>query len=227
MNITDYTTLTGITVLSSNEAIVEANILRTRQILENMLGFPLDSTYTDNQYAESGISTEECPCPSTTITLDPADAVVTAYRLFPYNSKDKYLAIDPCTTINNVKLVKDKVTYRKYKTDEYRADYERGLIKYLELVECWCCPCLCNYVQLAVDAVWVWEPSSIPADLNSIWADMVTYYSDQKKDVISESMGPHSYRKGNIVPPQERTENLHIIKKYSGVLGIVRQIPTY
>ena len=224
MTIAEYETLTGINVPSSSEAFVLAQLNKSQRILESMLGFTLDPTKVNtNQYTEIGKTQSDCPCPSDSLVLDAPDAIINAYRLFSYNSKDQFLSIDPATAIHKVKLVKDGVTYLTLDADEYRGEYKNGLIKYLEQIRCWCnCQCLCKYVQLAVDADWVWPTgSNIPSDLLDILAEMGTYYSDNKNNIKSETLGSHSYTKFDNDKPEYTTENLAIIKKYAGPNGSV------
>lgn len=228
MDLATYQTLTGIVVPSQRQAIVTAMITRTRRILEDMLGFTLDPTIAHaNEYTESGKTQSDCPCPEVAPTLDPADAVVTAYRLFKYYPGDKYISIDPATTINAVKLVNGTITYKTLETSEYRVQVDRGITKYLEQIRCWISCTDCEYVQLAVDADWLWnDENNIPTDLKYVWADMVTYYSDPKKDVRSETLGPHSYSKYDRESPEYQAQNISIIKRYAGPHGSVRKTVT-
>jgi hypothetical protein len=232
MTIDTYQELTGRTVSSSKEALISSTIRKTQRMLERMLGYTLNyEDINDNQYVESGKTQTECPCPDDDLTLDPPDAVVTAYRLFPYNSSDRYLFIDPASKINAVKLVKDDVTYKTIESDEYRADYKNGIIQYLDQVECWCdveCCNYCEYVQLAVDADWLWDEDETPEELLDVWAEMVSFYSNKKRYVISETLGPHSYRQSNAgnTPPEMLSHNLKIIKYYAGPNGTATQMPT-
>ncbi len=227
MDLAEYQLLSGLTVTEARQSLVEAQITRTQRILEGLLGFTLDpALYDSNKYAETGKTQTDCPCPSTTLTLDDPDAVVFAYRLFPYNTKDAYLAIDPATTIHAVKLIKDGVTYKTLDLDEYRAEFKNDIIKYLQQIKKWCgCWVECPYSQLAVDATWLWGDGDIPDDLNQVWAEMVTYYSDEKKDLISETMGPHSYRKHNqtATPPEQEKHNSPVITKYAGPNGSTKR----
>lgn len=229
MTIADYEALTGITVPAQDQAFVTAQIGKTQRILERMLGFTLNQAGAHaNQYVESGKSQTECPCPGSTGTLLPADPVVTAYRLYSYNKKDKYLNIDPASAINKVKLVSGTVTLRTLDPDEYRPHYANGFIKALEQVECFCtCRAECGCVQLAVDANWLWfTGTDIPDDLLDVWAEMITEYSDPKSDIQSETLGPHSYKKFDRGLPEENDINVAIIKKYAGPLGSVQRIVT-
>lgn len=230
MTIEQYQALTGITVPASRTAFVTAQLERTRYLLEDMLGYTLDSDLVDdNQYTETGIRSDECASPDNDADLADPEAVVNAYRLFPYNEKDKYLLIDPASAIHAVKLVNGSVTYKIFESDEYRPHYERGIIKALEKIDdCWWrCACWCadRGFQLAVDAEWLWE-SDIPTDLQLLWADMTTYYSNAKKDVKSETLGPHSYTKYDRSEPQFESSAVAMVKRYSGPLGSVRRIPT-
>ncbi len=231
MNIDLYEELTGSTVANSKRAFIQSRIKYTQAILEDLLGFTLDgSLYNINHYTETGKTASECPCPSDDLDLNDPDEVVFAYRLFPYNYKDKYLMIDPASEVHAVKLVKDGVTYKTFETDEYRKHYKFDLIKFLEEINCcWCtkayCEEYCKQMQLAVDATWVWASDSIPDDLNYIWVEMIDYYKDKNKDVISQTLGSHSYRK-DTTAPEQKSRNLNIIRKYAGPLGNASRIPT-
>lgn len=225
MDIAQYQTITGLTVPASKQAFVLAQIGKTQRILESMLGFTLDATLVnENQYVETGKTTFECPCPSDNMTLTDPDPVITAYRLFPYNEKDKYLSIDPATAIHAVKLVKDDVTYRTLDADDYRKQMNRGLVRFLEQIHCWCnCHFGCKQMQLAVDADWVWpDAGNIPADLLDVWAEMTTYYSDQKRSIKAETLGSHRYEKFDKEEPESFDYNQAIIKRYAGPLGSIR-----
>lgn len=226
MDLAEYKNLTGLTVCTADETRVTANIARSQKILEAMLGFTLTADdVNNNEYTELGKTKTECPNPENIdITdLDDPDSVVYAYRLFPYNHKDQYLSIDPATVINKVKLVVNNVTVKTLVAfDDYRYESKQGLIKFLEKIVNWCSDCcFCNQVQLAVDANWVW-PDEIPSDLNYVWADMITWYSDPKNNIKSESLGPHSYSKFNNTPPEKIQANYDIIKKYAGPNGSIK-----
>lgn len=235
MNLSEYETLTGTTVPAAQQAAVTAAINRTQAILETMLGFTLDpSQRNTNLYNELGKSQQECSCPSVdTEDLLPADPVVNGYRLFDYNDLDQYLWIDPFVTINKVKLVYIKqgtgdqgVTLRTFDTDQIRVHQTAGTLKkYLErCVECSCsCDCS-NCVQLAVDADWEFE--TLPNDLLYVFSDMVTWYSNSRRDIKSETIDTHSYTKFERRVPEEEPHNLTVIKKYAGPHGTAATIPT-
>ncbi len=57
---------------------------------------------------------------------------------------------------------------------------------------------------------------------------MITFYSNLKRDIRSQTLGPHSYTKFQKadVPPQEDKENISVIKKYAGQHGSVKRIHT-
>ena len=230
MTIDEYEILTGITVATTDEARITAMIARTEKILENMLGFTLDTDLVDeNQYIELGKTKTDtiCPCDIDIANLDPADSVIYAYRLFSYNVNDKYFFIDPCTEIHAIKLVINDVTVKTLvEFEDYRVDVKNGLIRFVEKLGCWCSDLeYYNHVQLAIDADWAW-PDNIPLDLQYIWADMITSYSDCSDNIKSESLGPHSYTKFDNVKPESKSENLSIIKKYSGPNGSVNRTIT-
>lgn len=230
MDISQYTELTGIEVPTSKKNLVIAQLNRSQRVLENMLGFTLDpDLINENKYVESGKTQTDCPTPDDNLTLDAADAVVYAYRQFPYNKKDKYLCIDPASQIHSVKLVKDNVTYKTFETEDFRTVNKNEVIQYLELCTDYCeciCETICSCHQLAVDATWLWEDGCIPEELLYLHADMATYYSDNKSGLKSETIGPHSYTKFDKGAPETRSENMSVIKKYAGPLGSVKKTLT-
>lgn len=224
MTIEEYQTITGLTV--TDEARVTAEITKTQRMLEVMLGYTLDPELVDdNQYTEIGKTSTTCPCPDVDVDeLLAADAVVGAYRLFPYRKGEKIISIDPASEVHKVKLVKDGVTFKTFETDDYRLHTINGITKYIEECEncCWCtCNSECYCTQLTVDADWL----ELSDDLLQVWADMVTYYSDPKKDIKSETLGTHSYSKF-ATRPENETFNLAILNKYVGANGSLRRIFT-
>lgn len=222
MNITEYQELSGINVASKDVDRVTATISKTQKILEGMLGYSLDTRDT-NEYDEIGKTITECPCDINLDNLSAPDSVEFAYRLFTYREDDKYLSIDPATVIYAVKLVKDGVTVKTLDSDDYRAHFKNGLIKFIERRKLWC-DIECEFVQLAVDAEWAFE--EVPDDLSYIWADMITYYSDLNKDIKSQVLGTHSYTKFDNREPENKSENLSIIKKYAGPNGSLNRTVT-
>lgn len=221
----EYSNLTGIDVPSRRENIVTAQIERCRAMLEDLLGFTLDpDKVQENLYNELGKTTTELSCPSVDISnlLDP-DAVEGAYRVYPFDERLPYLPVDPYVAVYKVKLVHGDITVYTFETDEYSTQAGRdGMSKYIQLHTTRrlsdTCGCGVRW-QLAVDADWNWEDSA-PADLQYVWADMVTYYANPKREVKSESTGAHSYSQ-SLTVPQERRENLAVIKRYAGPYGSV------
>lgn len=222
MNITEYQELSGINVASKDVDRVTATISKTQKILEGMLGYSLDTRDT-NEYDEIGKTITECPCDINLNNLSAPDSVEFAYRLFTYREDDKYLSIDPATVIYAVKLVKDGVTVKTLDSDDYRAHFKNGLIKFIERRKLWC-DVECEFVQLAVDAEWAFE--EVPDDLLYIWADMITYYSDLNKDIKSQVLGTHSYTKFDNREPENKSQNLSVIKKYAGPNGSLNRTVT-
>lgn len=227
MDITKYQELTGITV--SNQTLVTAQIKRTKAMLEALLGYPLCSDQVEtNYYEELGKTQQECLCPhSIDVTkLTVADDINGAYRLYRYNLNDKYFHVDPFSILYKVKLVhilpgeEQGVTIKTFDDEDLRVHYGRGdWTKYIE--HCKDCLCLCectDCVQVAVDADWLWTDCP-PTDLLYVWADMITYEVDCKKDVKSESIQGHSYTKFDRVLPQDIPTNFSIIQRYAGPHG--------
>lgn len=220
--------------------MVTATLARVQSMLETMLGFTLDpSLVNTNLYNELGKTQLECACPDVdSEDLQPADAVVNAYRLYDFNDLDQYFWIDPFKKINKVKLVYIKqgsgttgVTIKTFDDDEIRIHQGRGTLKkYLE--RCLSCNCQCSCtecVQLAVDAEWLWADSSeIPSDLLYVWSDMVTWYSNPKNvaGIKSESIDTHSYTRFDDKRPEFEPYNLSVIKKYAGPYGSTTVMPT-
>ncbi len=229
MDITEYEQITGTVVNDADIEKVEAIIKKTQIMLEDMLGYTLDEDKVDeNYYNELGKTKSDVCCPSeiNTNNLDEPDEVVSAYRVFDYNNKDKFWLIDPAEKINKVKLIVGNVTVKtleEYK--DYNIYSKNGVIKYLEKIDCCYRCCEMKNVQLAVDAEWEFT-SGIPDDLNYLWADMVTFYRSNKNDIKSESLGPHSYTKFDNDPPEKITSNSLIIQKYAGANGSVNKLIT-
>ena len=240
MNLTKYQELTGIVVSEADENLVNAQIRRTRGILESMLGFTLDPNKTNtNIYNEVGKVQNEYSCPNVDISeLLPADDVINAYRLYNYNEFDKYFFIDPFLAVHKVKLAyikpgypdESSITIKTFDNDEVRIQYGRDSVgKFIEKIKKFyfnwlSCNCSSMHVQLAVDADWMFQ-DCLPEDLLYIWADMITYEVDCKKDIRSESIEGHSYTKFDRVSPVTESQNLAIIKKYAGPYGSVVVMP--
>jgi hypothetical protein len=237
MNLADYQTLTGITVPTSGQAKVTATIARTQSMLETLLGFTLTANQvTENLYNELGKTQRNCFCPSVDLeNLLPADVVIGAYRLFKYTENDKYFHIDPFTKVHRVKLVfirdgadaTNGITIKTFDWDDIRINYGReGFAKYIEHCKDCICECSCrDCVQLAVDADWLWS-SDLPNDLQYLWADMVTFYADDKKaEIKTESIDTHSYTRFDNKPPQLQPQNLAVLRRYAGPYGSAAVMP--
>lgn len=240
MDIAKYQELTGITVPAGKQTFVTAQIARATSMLETMLGYTLNpDKVSENLYNELGQTNNDCACPSAATqdeSLKDPDAVTGAYRLFPYNTLDPYLHIDPFKKINKVKLVflrqgenVNGVTLKTFTDSQVRLDIGRdGIGKYLEICRDCMCECSCtDCIQLAVDADWLWcDSDDIPLDLLYILSDMVTFYSNPKKDIKSESITTHSYTRFENKAPEMEPSNLSIIKGYAGPFGTVTVMPT-
>lgn len=236
MNIDKYQELTGTTVAESDQATTLAHIRRSRTILENMLGYSLlKSKASVNQYEEKGKASTDCIYNGIIsdyddVVLTDPDTLNASYRLFRFNKTDEFLSVDPFTKLYTVKLVFVKageepngVTHKTFTSGQVRVHRTGDVTKYIERCkECFCtCECW-NCLQLAVEADWLNE-ECLPDDLLYIWSDMVTYYTDCKRDIKSETLGPHSYTKNTILKPEELPESIKIIKKYAGPFGSVNQ----
>lgn len=239
MDLKTYERLTGIEC-GSNDKFMQAQLRRSQSMLETMLGFTLSPDLANtNIYNELGKTSRDCFCPSSVQNdddLEPADEVIGAYRLFDYNPDDVFHAIDPFKVIHKAKLVyvrtgggTDGITIRTFDNDQIRSHFGVGnFAKYIEHCKnCFCsCQCDTNCVQLAVDADWLWgENDQIPDDLLYVLADMVTYYSDQKRDIKSESITTHSYTKFDKIAPETEPSNMAVIKKYAGAHGSAVVMP--
>ena len=233
MDLEEYEKLMGITIPDSKRTYYEAQIKRVQTKLETLLGYTLKASHI---YTELGKSQVECVCPDIpeTSSLLPPDEVKGIIKIFPYNSKDKFLHIDPFVDVYNVKL--GKVTEDKkfitFKTFEFYTKHyiNQGIGKYIEKCNTCFCDCECkDCVQLIVDADWVDftdEESDIPDDLLYLWCDMVNYYADPTKDIKSESVDGHSWSKGDVKAPEESLENKLLLQKYAGPYGSITRIPT-
>ena len=235
MTLSEYQTLTGTTVSSADTAKVTATIAQTQTMLETLLGFTLDpALVTENLYNELGKSATDCFCPSVNLEdLNDPDAVVGAYRLYRHNENDRYFHTDPFSRVHTVKLVFIKegtglngITIKTFDWDDLRVQYRNDWAKFIEYCRDYICGCDCtDCVQLAVDADWLWT-EDIPTDLQYVWTDMITFYSDSSnEDIRSESIDTHSYTKASNIPPEDRPRNLAVLRKYAGPYGSAAVMP--
>lgn len=233
MDIEKYQELTGIIIPDSKKTYFSAQIKRVQTKLETLLGFTLKAKHL---YTELGKSQIECVCPDIpqSDSLLPPDEVKGIIKIFPYNSKDKFLHIDPFYDVYTVKLgkVTENKSFITYKTFENftKQFMSQGIGKYIEKCQTCFCNCDCkDCVQLIVDGNWIDftdSESDIPDDLLYLWCDMINYYADPTKDIKSESVDGHSWSKGDITAPEESIENKLILQKYAGPYGSIIRIPT-
>lgn len=232
MNIEIYERLTGKTVPESKRTFFEAQLRRAQSKLETLLGYTLTPKAL---YTELGKSQVECVCPDIpqSSALLPADSVRGIIKVFPYNSKDKYLHIDPFNDVYSVKLVRVEsnrqfITYKTF--DNFTKQYmSNGIGNHIEKCETCFCNCDCkDCVQLAVDADWVdLDDEELPDDLLYLLCDMADYYGDPDKDIQSESVDGHSWsRKSDRKAPEEEADAQLMLRRYAGPFGSVIRIPT-
>lgn len=252
MNLETYQNLTGITVAEGDKARYNAVIRRTTAMLEAALGYSLvPSKNLDNQ--ELGKVTFEGQLPYYPLnenSLLPADEQDGEYRLFPYNEHDIYLRIDPAANIYHVKLVQAvnddefiTVTDLKSTTSKRTGSFT----KHIEKQTGWFTWSwygwltrnvgLGNGLLVAVDADWL-DCTNMPEDLQYLWADMVTYYSDTNISVTgnikSESVNGHSWSRTNAgggtsgdLSPEQSASGKSTIAQYAGPNGTLgARIPT-
>lgn len=142
-------------------------------------------------------------------------------RKYPYNQNDTYLVIDPCTNITSATLYNDSELIHTFTTDEYREVYQGACITALHLKSS--CALLCTTtVELRVTATW--QFATVPADLNMVWADLVTYLIDPANNIKSQSLGTHSYTKGSTKSTIESDYSVSVLTKYAGPLGSIARI---
>ena len=239
MNLDKYTSLTGITVDSSDEAKVKAMIARTKSMLETALGYTLKPKYL---YTEKGKVQFEgylpLPIEDQTNNLLPPDEEQGLTKLFDYKESDRFLHVDPYKNVYSVKLVypvTDGEFITIVKLDNVVAHYERdGIGKFVEKHYDWFTwewyrtwrlswdSRGSSGVQLAVDADWI---DCYPDDLMYLWADMVTYYADPDSNIKSESVTGHSWTKADTTPPQDLPSNQKLLARYAGPRGAVVHNP--
>lgn len=229
MDLSKYEELTGKTVPASQQARYKAVLKRVQSKLETLLGW---SFTPQALYQEDGKSNQGCVCPNIPESLSPADEVKGIIKVFPYNYKDKFLFTDPYEEVYNVKLGKvlENKHFITYKTfDSFSKIYFTwGLGKYIERCETCFCDCDCkDCVSLIVDGDWL-TGENLPDELLYLMCDMVDFYADSAKDIVSESVDGHSWsrNKESLVPYEDRDEIKAILIKYAGPFGSIVRIPT-
>lgn len=186
-----------------------------------MLGFPICPDTNTNNYTEKGKASSELSCSNIdTSNLLPGEMPQGTYRVFPYNIRDKFFAVDPFTNLYSVKLAKvlgdgEFVTIKEFNLPQVRGIYNGSFAKFIE----YCHECGCEYdcecAQLVVDADWL----TCPDDLMLLLADMITYESDCSKNIKSESVTGHSWSYGDRHAPETVQSNINIIRRYAGPNG--------
>lgn len=241
MNLQRYQELTGKTLSDSEKVTVKSQIRRNLHRLETLLGYTLDPNKTNtNIYNEMGKAQTDLfwSYPDVDISnhLNPPDEVVGAYRLYHWNDNDKFLHVDPFTSVYNVKLVYIKkgymdesgVTIQTFTSDEIRPQYgQDGIGKYIERIKPWIYHFQFprHHVQLAVDADWLW-PNCIPVELEWLLIDMVEFYMDAKNNVQSEIIEGHRYTKYDRLTPENEPANQAFLRKYAGPHGTASRAVT-
>lgn len=214
-----YSELIGISVTSSNQARIVAALDRTQAILEDLLGYPLDPDQRVVNHLTGVVPTF-------------------AYRIFPFREKDTYHHVDPSTEIHAIKILKNGVVEDTLEAAEWTAIKDRGIIRYFtfnesELLQYSWYPFVkigfCNdgEWQLAVDAEYIFADDALPNDLLSVWFDMISYYSDPKKEIKSETLGSHSYTRATPQLPESLSQNMAILRRYAGPRGSIMRNNTF
>ena len=236
MDLDKYKELTGIDVPTSKEATVNANIRRTKTMLENMLGYSLKPK---NLYSEKGKVQFEGYLPIEDLTtLLPPDEEEGVYKLFHYNEKDRYFHVDPFKNVYKVKLVmpvNDNEFITVVDLDNVVALKERnGIGRFIErhyewFTWAWYATWRISWreassagLQLAVEADWV---DCYSDDIMYLWADMITYQTDPNSKIKSESVDGHSWSKADTNAPEAEPSSLKALSKYAGPYGSVARNP--
>lgn len=210
MEISQFTALTGIAVTEATTLKYTAAIARAKAYLESLLGYALDkagaevSVYGDNP--------------------------TFAYRLFVLNPSDIYIEVDPCTAVHDVTLVyppgSDQDDESLELNEDYSVSFNKGLIKYIRTSYNNLRPYYCHnypYMNVAVDADWIAKDNKIPEDLLVVWSAFAKDFSNENRDIKSETEGPYKYERfgkdGGMLQLHELREYADIIKKYTGPKG--------
>lgn len=233
MDQSTFTKLTGLTLSTSQSDRFSLVAGLCAEQLEEMLGWPLDPNEWDNQYIEIGKSKSEWDCLSAdTSDLDPPDEVIGLTRLYTWNPADPYIFIDPAKKINALKIVRNGVTYKTFDADCYSLRLQNAATSFGRyigvdewhhdwLLRYWPKPFLVcehrgdgDYLQLAVDGNWL---DDLPTSLTKVWADLIAYELDVKRDIKSESMLSHSYTRDKRADPL--SVHASTLAKYVGPRG--------
>lgn len=217
MDQTTFTQLTGLAPSTSQSARFDAVSDAAGEQLEELLGWPLDPTDSQNQY-------------------DDDTDIVGSTRLYEWDRDDRYLFIDPTTTVHSVKIVYNGVTRKTLDADHYSLKLENGgrgaapfgryidmcrhdpdwaVLWYQRSPEFWLRLGDSFTVQVAIDADWAFE--EIPTAIQKAWADMIAYELDLKRDLKSQTMLSHSYSRN--VRPDPIQQHQKTLRKYVGPNG--------
>lgn len=247
MDLAKYEELTGTTVSESDKKRVNANIRRVNAKLESLLGYSLSDS--KNFYKEElGKVQFQGGYPYYPINVDkllPADEQEGDYRLFYYNPVDPYIPIDPAKNVYHVKLVQS-LNEDEFATimdlNNFAWKNSRNFGKFIHKENGWFNWSWYNWLMnelgngtgllVAVDADWL-NCNNMPQDLAFLWADMVSYYSDENYSVSgslkSESVTGHSWTranagggKGEDLAPQDTTEASKLLKQFAGPNGTAK-----
>jgi hypothetical protein len=241
LGLDEYIEISGQDVKDAQRGFVTANILRAQVTLESALGFPLDpENAAKNLYNERGkTQSDYWPCDvADEDLLAPDDEPDAVYRIFNlWSLQDRTAHIDPCLAVTRVKLIHGDVTVHTYETNDFVLRFTRGGFgRLIDLKLLWLNaysrPCG-HTVQVAVDADWlgingddpIAEPDSLPDDLKSVWAELVTFLSDKTRFVKSENRGTRSYSKTETPSPLDDVMTRAVLARYAGPRGIAGKVP--
>lgn len=244
MDLAKYEELTGTTVAEADKVRVNATIRRSNVLLESALGYSLSQNKNLDKQELGKVQFQGAYpyYPVTQETLLPADEQEGDYRLFYYNDIDPYIKTDPARNIYHVKLVQaqnDDEFVTIWDLDDFTSKNARKFSKWIQKSTTWF-----NWgwyswlvrkvgsgngLMVAVDADWL-DCTNMPSDLAYLWADMVTYYSDDNYSVSgsikSESVNGHSWSrtnsgggKGEDLSPDESVGGSKILSQYAGPNG--------
>lgn len=196
--------------------------------IEKAVGYPLNPSSWDNMYLEIGKTREECACPDVDTDLDDPDTysgtATNYYRIFDWYASDRFIPIDPASSISHVKLIRDGVTYKTFTADEFRAQWINGDPKYTKYLaitdDCWYGFPKCwrdMNVQVAVQAEWM----DVTDELEDVAADFTAWEANDKQNIQSESLGAHSYSKFSDGNPM--TVHASILQEWAGPNGSARR----
>jgi hypothetical protein len=233
---TKYAAFTGKTVNASQTARFDMQQKVAKRWLERELGYPLCPDDWDNQYFEKGKTDGIFLLPDDG-TLLAADPVINAYRFFQWNPNDPFIALDPYTAVHAVKIIQDDVTIWTFDIDSFMPQWENAkdepFARFLAIrkpiselflfngfvfnwIYYWNYYLYQKGFKLAIDADWAFD--ELPLELKEVWADMIRYNMDDKRNISQEAIGSreHMYTKfsPDIDDPLKRFAA--VIERYAG-----------